>query len=129
MGQKILVDTNIAIGYLGSRLSLQSMDKLNQFFDGEYHLSVINKIELLGYPELDQNEEEKFNLLIEYSVLHQIGDKIIEKTISIRKKQRIKHPDALIAATCIVNGLKLLTLNTKDFENIPGLRVIQPETM
>jgi len=129
MGRKILIDTNIAIGYIGSRLNLQSMDKLDQIFEGEYHLSVINKIELLGYPDLDQNEEAKFNLLIDHSVLHPIDNKIIEETISIRKKHRIKLPDALIAATCIVNGLDALTLNTKDFENIAGLRVIQPESI
>jgi len=63
MGRKILIDTNIAIGYIGNRLRLQSMKKLDHFFDGEYHLSVINKIELLGYPDLDKTEEAKFNLL------------------------------------------------------------------
>lgn len=129
MGPKILIDTNVAIGYIGNRLSLQSMDKLDQIFDGEYHLSVINKIELLGYPELDQNEEEKFNLLIDHSILHQIDNKVIEKTISIRKRYKIKLPDALIAATCLVNGLDILTLNTKDFENLADLRVIQPESI
>ena len=59
MGRKILIDTNIAIGYIGNRLSGKSIDKLDNIFDGEYHLSVINKIELLGYPNLDKNEEEK----------------------------------------------------------------------
>lgn len=129
MGRKILIDTNIAIGYIGNRLSLESMDRLDQVFDGEYHLSVINKIELLGYPDLDNNEEEKFNLLIDHSVLHQIDNKIIEKTILIKRQHKIKLPDAIIAATCLVYGLDALTLNTKDFENIVGLRVIQPESI
>ena len=129
MGRKILIDTNIAIGYIGNRLSLQSMDKLDPVFDGEYHLSVINKIELLGYPDLEQNEEDKFNLLIDHSVLHQIDNKIIDKTISIRKQHKIKLPDAIIAATCLVNGLDVLTHNTKDFENIVGLKVYQPDTL
>jgi hypothetical protein len=129
MGRKILIDTNIAIGYIGNRLSLQSMDKLDPVFDGEYHLSVINKIELLGYPDLEQNEEDRFNLLIDHSVLHQIDNKIIDKTISIRKQHKIKLPDAIIAATCLVNGLDVLTHNTKDFENIVGLKVYQPDTL
>jgi len=126
MGRKILIDTNIAIGYIGNRFSLQSMNKLDHIFDGEYHLSVINKIELLGYPDLDKTEEAKFNLLIEHAVLHPIDNKIIEETILIRKKHKIKLPDAIIAATCLVNQLDALTLNTKDFENINGLKVIQP---
>ena len=129
MGRKILIDTNIAIGYIGNRLSAKSMNRLDTIFDAEYHISVINKIELLGYPNLDKNEEEKFNLLINHSILHPIDNKIIEETISIRKGHKIKLPDAIIAATCLVNGLDILTLNTKDFENIDGLKVIEPETI
>jgi toxin FitB len=129
MGRKILIDTNIAIGYIGNRLSLQSMDKLDPVFDGAYHLSVINKIELLGYPDLDKTEEAKFTLLIDHAVLHQIDKKIIDKTILIRKNHKIKLPDAIIAATCLVNGLDVLTHNTKDFENIVGLKVYQPDTL
>lgn len=129
MGRKILIDTNIAIGYIGNRLSTKSMNKLDTIFDAEYHISAINKIELLGYPNLDKNEEEKFNLLINHSILHQIDNKIIEETILIRKVHKIKLPDAIIAATCIVNGLEIITYNAKDFENIVGLKVIEPETL
>ncbi len=39
MGQKILIDTNIAIGYIGNRLSAKTMDKLDPIFDAEYHIS------------------------------------------------------------------------------------------
>ena len=129
MGRKILIDTNIAIGYIGNRLNAISMNELDNIFDAEYHISVINKIELLGYPNLDKNEEGKFNLLINHSILHPIDNKIIEETISIRKGHKIKLPDAIIAATCLVNGLEILTLNVKDFENIEGLKVIEPETI
>ena len=129
MGRKVLVGTNIAIGYIGNRLSAKSMNRLDTIFDAEYHISVINKIELLGYPNLDKYEEDKFNLLINHSIIHPIDNKIIEETISIRKGHKIKLPDAIIAATCLVNGLDILTLNTKDFENIDGLKVIEPETI
>ena len=117
----ILIDTNIAIGYIGNRLDIQLMDKLDQIFNSQFHFSVINKIELLGYPDLNKNEEEKFNLLIDHSTLHPIDNKTIEKTIEIRKMHKIKLPDAIIAATCLENGLEILTLNKKDFEIIEGL--------
>lgn len=129
MGSKILVDTNIAIGYIGNRLNVQSMDKLDNLFNNQFHLSAINKIEMLGYPDLNKNEEKKFKLLINHSIMHPIDDKTIEMTINIRKKNRIKLPDAIIAATCLTNGLDILTLNTKDFEGIEGLKVFGPETI
>ncbi len=43
MGPKILIDTNIAIGYIAGRLDVHIMDKLDNIFNNQYHLSVINK--------------------------------------------------------------------------------------
>ncbi|MCF0056736.1 PIN domain-containing protein [Dyadobacter sp. CY356] len=48
------------------------------------------------------------------------------KTADIRKNYRIKLPDAVIAATAIMYDLSLITHNYKDFENIGGLRIIDP---
>ncbi len=129
MGAKILIDTNIAIGYIGNSLSIQAMNSLDTIFNNEYHISVINKIELLGYPDLKKNEEEKFKLLINSAIIHPIDNKTIDATINIRKRHKIKLPDAFIAATCLVNGLSILTLNTKDFENIEGLNVLVPDSI
>jgi predicted nucleic acid-binding protein len=124
MEPKILIDTNIAIAYLGNRLSARSMNRIDKILDGTYHISVINKIELLGYPDLEKNEEETFKLFINHSILYPIDDKIVDKTIEMRKQYKIKLPDAFIAATCLVYGLAILTINTKDFEKIEGLMVI-----
>jgi hypothetical protein len=46
---------------------------------------------------------------------------IVNKTINIRQKQKIKLPDAVIAATALCNGLILISRNTTDFKNIVGL--------
>ena len=128
MGRKVLVDTNIAIGYIGNRLNIEFMDKLDTLFNLQYHISVINKIELLGYPNLDKNEEAKFNLFIDNSIIHEIDNETVNRTIKLRKTYKIKLPDALIAATCLVNNLSIITLNTRDFEIIKGLQVITPAT-
>lgn len=48
------------------------------------------------------------------------------KTADIRKNYRIKLPDAIIAATAFVYDLSLVTHNYKDFENINGLKIIDP---
>jgi len=84
---------------------------------------------MLGYPNLDKNEEAKFNLLIDNSIVHDIDNKVIDKTIQIRKKYKIKLPDALIAATCLANELAIITLNSKDFVDIEGLNIIPLESL
>lgn len=47
-------------------------------------------------------------------------------TIEIRKKYKIKLPDAIIAGTALTYSLTLVTRNTKDFDKIEGLSVINP---
>lgn len=45
----------------------------------------------------------------------------------IRQNQQIGIKDMLIAATCLIYGLPILTLNTRHFERVPGLTVLTPE--
>jgi toxin FitB len=77
---------------------------------------------------LTPDEESKFKLLVHNSILHDIDKQIIEKTIILRKIYRIKLPDAIIAATCLVHDLILITRNSIDFSKIAGLEVFDPAT-
>ena len=55
-----------------------------------------------------------------------LSDEIVEQTIEIRKELKAKTPDAIIAATALVNQLILISRNTKDFDKIEGLEVLNP---
>ena len=44
-----------------------------------------------------------------------------------RNRKQLDTPDILIAATTLVNGLPLATLNRNHFERIDGLRIVTPE--
>lgn len=46
--------------------------------------------------------------------------------IEIRKKHRIKLPDAIIEATAVRYQLTLIARNTEDFKNIIGLETVNP---
>jgi hypothetical protein len=48
------------------------------------------------------------------------------KTADIRKQYKLKLPDAIIAATDLIYDLTLITRNTKDFQNIPGIATVNP---
>jgi predicted nucleic acid-binding protein len=50
----------------------------------------------------------------------------VERTIQIRKYNRIKLPDAIIAATALQNDLILVTNNATDFKNIKDLEIFNP---
>ncbi|WP_200837049.1 PIN domain-containing protein [Dyadobacter sp. 3J3] len=53
-----------------------------------------------------------------------MSNEIVDKTIDLRKKSRIKLPDAIVAATAIIYNYTLITRNISDFKNIKGLTLI-----
>ena len=58
--------------------------------------------------------------------MYYLDDDIAEETIVIRQKYKIKMPDAVIAATALINNLTLVTANAGDFEST-GVKLLIPE--
>jgi len=58
-----------------------------------------------------------------------LNEDIVAKTIELRKKYKIKLPDAIIAATALVFNLVLITHNTIDFKNIKNLKMMDSYLM
>ena len=122
MGASYLIDTNVVIDFSENKLASKGKTFVASIIDGEPHFSVINKIELLGFSDLRQEIVE----LVERATIIGLTDEIISLTIAIRKKHRIKLPDAIIAATAAACNLVLVTNDLNDFSNIKGLKVINP---
>ena len=59
-------------------------------------------------------------------MIYQLNQSIKLKTIEIRKKYRLKLPDAIIAASALANNHILITNNVSDFDKIFKLKVIDP---
>ena len=127
MSDPLLVDTNVILDLYHRRFSPEQEAKIKEILEGEqYAISVVNKIELLGYPELLPDEIAFLTKVIGKATIIPLSDEIAEKAIELKQVKRIKLPDAIIAATAIIYGAKVLTRNTKDFENLPGLTYIDP---
>jgi predicted nucleic acid-binding protein len=126
MGTRYLLDSNIVIDYIANLYSGKELQWLNQIIDEEINVSVITKIEVLSF---DPDKDDNYPILVgffETSNIFELTDEIVDKTIQIRQKQKIKLPDAVIASTALVNGLILVSHNTKDFKNISNLDVVNP---
>ena len=120
MGTRYLLDTNAVLDFMGKKLPAKSHFLLSEIIDDEINISAINKIELLGFSFVDQGLID----FVSFAEVYPIDDETIEKTIDIRKKHKLKLPDAVIAATAIINDFTLITHNIKDFQKIIELRVI-----
>lgn len=123
MGQGYLVDTNTIIDYLENKLP----EKSNKLIDNIIiQFSVISRIELLVWKKVTEDQVKILNEFINSSTVFDLNESIILKSIEIRRNYRLKLPDAIIAATAVVNNLPLLTRNTSDFEKVAEIKCIDP---
>ncbi len=117
-----MIDSNVVIDFSLGKINENGTEFIAREIDEGPIISVINKIELLGFPVVTQEILD----FVEAAEILNLTDTVIQKTIKLRKKHKIKLPDAIIAASAIVNKLGLITRNVKDFEKIKGLIVINP---
>lgn len=123
-----LIDTNAVIDYLGNKFVTSSMDFMNTIIDAVPNVSVVTKIEVLGFNAPEQHNQLLVNFINDATVFD-LTDNIVEASIEIRKKHKTKLPDAIIAAKALVYDLVLITRNISDFKNIDGLKVIDPHSL
>lgn len=73
--------------------------------------SSITRMELLGFPEIDAEQEQAIVSML--SAMHHlpIDRKVEDAAIQLRRATRLKLPDVIIAATAKVHGLDLLSLD------------------
>ena len=113
-GVDCLADTNALI-YL-----LNGNSCMFPYLEKNLALSIISAMELLSFSGMTETESQSTRAFINDCTEITLSNDIKEKTIEIPKKYRTKLPDAIIAASAIVNGLPLITAD-KGFKQIEEL--------
>ncbi len=121
-----LIDSNIIIYLINGALNAKNSEIIAKASGQVAYISVISKMEILGWNSPVKKDAEAYQNFINDAIVLNLSDAIVEKTIAIRKANRIKLPDAIIGATAVVHDFTLLTRNISDFLRIPGLIVINP---
>lgn len=119
MGARYLIDTNVIIDFAQSRFDVKCNNFIAKIIDDNPIISVITQIELLGFSHVPQ----QIITFTEFAFIANINQAVVSRTIELRKKYKIKLPDAIIAATAIVNDLILITHNVSDFKSIVELKL------
>lgn len=112
-------DTNILIGLFSGKIDYRYVEA------EEIFLSVISEIEYLAFENITYKEVELYNefkSLIKISYIDEHSKELEKKIIEIRKKYKLKLPDAIIAATALINNATLLT-NDKEFKKVLELKI------
>ena len=111
---KQLLDTNIVLYFLSGKLK-------KKLTNHQYCASVITQLELLSYPALDHDAESTIKKFLNQIEIIDLNPKIVQKTVEIRKKYKLKLPDSIIVATAAVLDVELLS-NDRQFSKIPEFK-------
>jgi len=123
MEQEYLIDTNAVIDYLDDKLP---EDKAILIDEISIQISVVTRMELLGWSNASNHQLLILQKFVDASIVYNLEEPVIVKTIDLRKIHKIKLPDAIIAATALVYNLTLVTRNIDDFKGIDGLGLMNP---
>lgn len=92
-------------------------------------VSVISRIETLSYPFASIQDEQHFRAFLDTFATVELDDAIAEETALLRRRYRIKTPDAIIAACALVHGIPLATANVQDFRQALPQQLLIPVTL
>lgn len=126
MAKSYLIDTSTVIKYLDSSLPESNLDFIDQIIENDVYLSFVSEIELQVWNPTNENDIITYQDFVKNSEILSINSTTISETIRIRKSYRLKLPDALIAATAIINNLILIADNDKDFLKVDSLKYFNP---
>ena len=122
---EFLIDTNILIYH--TKGAENTIDFIHRVITQKsFNISIITKIEFLGWNRHTFDSFEKCKRLIEFSNIYSIDEDIANKAIELKREANIRLADAVIAATAIVHNLKLATRNVVDFKSIKEIEIVNP---
>jgi hypothetical protein len=119
--ERIAIDTNVLI--YAFKKNSRAVAILNQ---KEIFLSFITVIEILSFPILTAKDEEVLLSFFTNCTIIPNTPELQRRVIELRKKYKLKIPDAFIAATAIENKLPLFS-GDSIFDRIKELNFIHVE--
>lgn len=120
----ILCDTNILIELYKDNASI--IEELRKIGSKQIAISSITQAELY-YGALNRQELQRIKRHLSQLKIIAVDVAVSDRFIQLMENYALSHklaiPDALIAATALVNNLNLYTLNQKDFRFISNLKL------
>lgn len=117
-GVELVVDTNVLINLA------EGKPGLDQYVNGNrLYVSSITEIELLGWYKITKEQVAFFTLLLSDCKIVGLKSEVKKLAIGLKQKQKVRLPDAIIAATSLYLDLPLVTYDS-GFEKIKNENLI-----
>lgn len=112
-GTEFVLDTNVVIGLLKNAEAAVDLAQRHGLVLARAGVSQITRMELLGFPGLEPDEERVTLDFLSRCQVVGIGGQVEAIAIDLRRSGALKLPDAIIAATALAAGARLLTLDQR----------------
>lgn len=117
-----LLDSNIII-----YASKPNNEVLREFIKQNVpSVSFVSVIEVLGFNFINAQERKYLEEFFNNADVHLISMEIIKRATSLRQIKKISLADSIVAATALEKNFTLVTRNTKDFDWIQGIQLLDP---
>ncbi len=119
-GERFLLDTNAVVALLRGNARLLELVGGAEWLA----ISIITRLEFLAFERLGRADARLFGRFLEQVVVVPLTNDdadLIEAALRLRKKYRLKLPDAIVAASALVNDAALVTAD-REFDRVTALR-------
>jgi predicted nucleic acid-binding protein len=121
-GNNIVADTSLLVNFFNG------VEPAGKILKGQHiWVSAITEIELLSYSALTKKQTKIIRSFLDECMISELSPPIRRIAIDVRKKQKLKLPDAVIAATALYLDFPLITMDN-DFEKVKDLNAIVLQT-
>jgi len=121
-----VLDTNVVIGFLAGTDWAVSFFEAASRSRSVLHISTITRMELLSFPQMTPQEEERISRFLSLVQVRPLNDGIEETAIRIRRQYRMRLPDAIVAATALDIHAGLVSADL-DFRKVSELTLVEPQ--
>lgn len=121
-----LIDTNVLIHALTGGADAQTLSRIDDAVADNARYSVVTRMELLGWIGHTTDTRRETEALLSQMSQIALTPAVVAAVIDIRSRVAIKLPDAIIAASALVENLPLMTRDTGAFKRVPGLVLNDP---
>ena len=124
--QVLAFDSSALILFLNDALPTETVELLNEHLPtGRVLISAIVRAEVLAWHGHSTESLDAARVLLDVCELVPVNAPIADEAARIRREMGLKLPDALIAATALLQSVALVTANGKDFRRVPGLALLE----
>jgi toxin FitB len=121
-----LLDTNSLIYYFQGAPQMDPVFRQIEQGEARPLVSIITEIELLGFPRLTQQDETLIRSLLSGFTVVAVDERIAAQAVVLKRRHGLKTPDAIIAATALLEDACLVTRDQTPLDKVPEVQSLNP---